>query len=79
MTARQGRSVFPGVDYGLGIMEVHSDCGPALGHTGSIPGFRTDAWTLDKSDRSVVVMVNRNDDLMSQGTINDLVQLGLCS
>lgn len=79
MTARQGRSVIPGVDYGLGIMQFDSDCGRALGHRGSIPGFTTDAWTLAKSDRSVVVMVNRNDDLMSAGTLIDLVQLGLCS
>lgn len=45
-------------DYGLGL--IHSDvtCGTALGHSGRMDGFTTEAWTLEDGSRSAVVAIN---------------------
>ena len=45
-------------DYGFGLARERFSCGPAMGHAGRLSGISTEAWTLDDSDRSTVVLVN---------------------
>jgi D-alanyl-D-alanine carboxypeptidase len=64
-----------GMDYGLGVWFDRESCGIALGHSGAGPGFSTKAWTLEGTERSVVVMVNDGDG----GSIADyFATTGLC-
>ena len=60
MTTSLGPATFAD-DYGLGIWINRESCGVAMGHSGAGPGFNTKAWTLQGTDRSVVVMVNDGD------------------
>ena len=45
-------------DYGFGLARERFSCGPAMGHSGRLSGISTEAWTLDDTDRSTVVLVN---------------------
>ena len=62
--------------YGLGVWIVEATCGKALGHSGSLPGYVIQAWTLKGEDRSVVVMVNDGDEY---DTAQDIADTALCS
>jgi D-alanyl-D-alanine carboxypeptidase len=61
-------------DYGLGIVVRKVSCGKALGHSGRLTGFSIDAYTLEDSDRSTVIMVN---DHLSVA-IASIVETALC-
>lgn len=63
-------------DYGLGLIHNEVSCGVAVGHSGRIGGFTNEAWTLEDSDRSMVVTVNdeRADDIA-----RSIVETALCS
>ena len=55
-----------GSGYGLGIARQPFTCGMALGHSGRIDGFSTEAWTLVDGQRSVVVV--ENDERLHRAT-----------
>jgi D-alanyl-D-alanine carboxypeptidase len=63
-------------DYGLGLIHYEVGCGVALGHSGRIGGFTVEAWTLQDSDRSTVVMVN---DQGADDIARGIVEIALCS
>jgi D-alanyl-D-alanine carboxypeptidase len=43
--------------YGLGLAQLDTPCGPVYGHTGGIPGYRSDLFTDSTGSRSVEVFV----------------------
>jgi D-alanyl-D-alanine carboxypeptidase len=49
--------VGPGEDYGLGLQRWDFGCGTAWGHTGSIPGYTTLAWTSPNAEEQTLVVV----------------------
>jgi D-alanyl-D-alanine carboxypeptidase len=65
-----------GVDYGLGIVLGDARCGPMIGHTGEVPGFIIEAYTLEAEPRSAVVMVNASDPAGAQA--GPLLEAALC-
>jgi D-alanyl-D-alanine carboxypeptidase len=75
MTTSVGSVAPAALDYGLGIWLNREPCGDAMGHSGAGPGFNTKAWTLQDSDRSVVVMVNDGDGF---SVANALATAALC-
>jgi hypothetical protein len=56
---RSPRGVVTGIR-GLALVSVLLDgpCGPIIGHSGGVPGFSIDAYTLEDENRFAVVMVN---------------------
>lgn len=63
--------------YGLGLAAVETDCGPALGHSGRLPGLATEAWSMPDRDRTVVVLVN-GDGRSAGGTLDVVREAALC-
>lgn len=63
--------------YGLGLAELATPCGKAVGHTGVVDGFVSAAYTRRREHVAVVVMVNTDRDL-STGLLHDVVETGLC-
>jgi D-alanyl-D-alanine carboxypeptidase len=49
--------------YGLGLAEMPTPCGPVYGHTGGIPGYRSDVFTDATGTRSAVVVVTEQQGL----------------
>lgn len=52
------RTVAPGSTYGLGLDRVYTTCGPAFGHSGDGPGYRSVVYARPNGRRIAVVMVN---------------------
>ncbi|GAA1268885.1 serine hydrolase domain-containing protein [Saccharothrix xinjiangensis] len=52
-----------GDGYGLGVMEVHSPCGVAWGHSGGFPGYRSHHYTDPTGARAVTVLLTTTYDL----------------
>jgi D-alanyl-D-alanine carboxypeptidase len=48
----------PGMQYGLGLIAQRTPCGVGWGHTGSVPGYATFAFTNRSGHRAVVLMVS---------------------
>jgi D-alanyl-D-alanine carboxypeptidase len=67
-----------GFGYGLGLYEVQTTCGPAWGHDGSVPGYRTFAFADPAGRRSVTVLTNSELDEAAGATLNNLINVGLC-
>ena len=63
-------------DYGLGLIHYDVSCGVALGHSGRIGGFTSEAWTMADGDRSTVVTVN---DESADDIARSIVEVALCS
>jgi D-alanyl-D-alanine carboxypeptidase len=56
---RELRKIVPGSDqYALGIKRGQLACADAWGHGGSVPGYRTLAYSSDDGSRQAIVMVN---------------------
>ncbi|MEA5365365.1 serine hydrolase domain-containing protein [Amycolatopsis sp., V23-08] len=49
--------------YGLGLARLDTPCGPVYGHTGGIPGYRSDLFTDSTGSRSVEVFVTEQQGL----------------
>ena len=49
--------------YALGLLVYHFDCGDAFGHDGALPGYRTGLLHNPAGDRSMVLVVNTENDL----------------
>jgi D-alanyl-D-alanine carboxypeptidase len=65
-----------GISYGLGIFEVPTPCGPAIGHNGAVLGYATDVFTTRDGSRQVVLTSNQfpGDALAAQeALIGDLL------
>jgi D-alanyl-D-alanine carboxypeptidase len=54
-----------GVRYGLGLARIAISCGQAWGHSGEVPGFASQAWSVPDGTRSIVILLNETgyDDL----------------
>jgi D-alanyl-D-alanine carboxypeptidase len=50
-------------EYGLGLARLNTPCGPVYGHTGGIPGYRSDLFTDSTGTRSVEVFVTEQQGL----------------
>ncbi len=46
--------------YGYGLAHETLRCGTAIGHSGRIPGYVAEAWTMPFRGRNVVVLANRD-------------------
>jgi D-alanyl-D-alanine carboxypeptidase len=44
-----------GAGYGLGVIELPTPCGPAIGHNGAVFGYITDVFTTPGGDRQVIL------------------------
>jgi D-alanyl-D-alanine carboxypeptidase len=64
-----------GDSYGYGLDHIEIDCGPLIGHMGSLPGFTTDAWRRIDGTRTVVVLINDEPD---SAEITPLLSAALC-
>jgi len=79
MTAAQVGDVGIGAaHYGFGLAQLDTRCGIAYGHGGHLPGYLTEAWTLESLDREVVVLVNRFDDSVTGLAFAAMVEQALC-
>ena len=56
-----------GERYGLGLMELPTPCGRAIGHGGAIDGYLSEMFYVPQFDVAVVVFANASD-----GAIEDL-------
>jgi len=66
-------------DYGYGLARQHLSCGSAFGHSGRLPGYYTEAWTMPQRHRSVVAFANRADLTGQAGPpLESLVDEVLC-
>ena len=79
MTEPSTEEVFPSWDYGLGLAHLKFRCGRAYGDNGAVPGYMTEAWTLEGRDREVVIVVNVADDRTPSGDARRAVEQTLCS
>jgi D-alanyl-D-alanine carboxypeptidase len=59
-----------GVQYGLGVFQLQTPCGPAWGHDGDFFGFATISLTSPDGSRQVVISLN-SDRILSQQTEAD--------
>lgn len=48
-------------EYGLGLWTWTMRCADGIGHSGSLFGFSSKAWTMPDKGRSIVVLVNESD------------------
>jgi D-alanyl-D-alanine carboxypeptidase len=76
MATSRGWLTNRGGDYGLGISLPDGPCGPMIGHSGSLPGFSIDAYTLEDRSRFAVVMVNTSQPAGAQS--GPLLEAALC-
>jgi len=63
--------------YGLGMARTQTDCGEALGHSGRIPGYSSEAWAASDTSRSVVVLANTTSRSADR-TLDTVVEAALC-
>jgi D-alanyl-D-alanine carboxypeptidase len=50
-----------GLRYGLGLFRIETPCGPAFGHDGDFPGFRSIVLSSEDGRRQAVLMRNASD------------------
>jgi D-alanyl-D-alanine carboxypeptidase len=53
--------------YGLGLAQLNTPCGPVYGHTGGIPGYRSDLFADRTGTRTVEVFVTEQQGLIEPG------------
>ncbi|MEV7075765.1 serine hydrolase domain-containing protein [Streptomyces sp. NPDC093990] len=73
---------WPGVRYGLGLMEVPLSCGGAyFGHGGDVPGYTTRNGISADGHRAVVLNAtgDGSSDSSTQRAQNDLIDTELCA
>ena len=78
MTAQHSEQVLAWNGYGYGVAQQSTDCGTAFGHSGRLDGYVAESWTVPSSDRSVVVMANRDENGGSGVVLAQLVSAALC-
>ncbi|MEW2357480.1 serine hydrolase domain-containing protein [Spirillospora sp. NPDC029432] len=70
-------------DYGLGVARRRFSCGPAWGHDGGFPGYRTWAYTSADGKRQAVITYNDNAAEMEadprfRAHLNQAIDAALC-
>ena len=73
--AAQDMGVYSG--YGLGLGELATSCGSAVGHFGAWDGYSSAAFTRPDTDHEVVLLVNASRDLAT-GPLQDILDTALC-
>ena len=71
----------PGLESGLGIVELALPCGKVWGHDGGSPGYNAFAFTSASGSRQVVVFVNLGEDSQSskaKAAISQLLTTAYC-
>ncbi|CAN5502986.1 serine hydrolase domain-containing protein [soil metagenome] len=63
--------------YGLGLAELPTPCGPAVGHSGVVDGYVSAAYT-NRQDGSAVVLLVNTDRSLELGPLHDLLTTALC-
>ncbi|MEO5711510.1 MAG: serine hydrolase domain-containing protein [Nocardioidaceae bacterium] len=63
--------------YGLGLAELPTPCGPAVGHSGVVDGYVSAAYT-NRHDGSAVVLLVNTDRSLETGPLHDLLTTALC-
>ena len=79
MTTPYSDEVFQGWDYGYGLAHLELRCGRAFGDNGALPGYLSEAWTLEGGDRAVAVLANTFDSDSVSGETGRVVEHALCS
>jgi len=64
--------------YGYGLAMRGTPCGRALGHSGRLRGYVTEAWTLPSRDRTVVVVANRDENGGNGDSLGGVIDSALC-
>lgn len=65
---REMRTAVAGPGYGLGLAVDRLQCGPALGHTGGVPGYTSIAYGSEDGSRQAIVLVNTTPQSDRLGT-----------
>ncbi len=78
MTDTGGDDLAGWTGYGLGLAALDTDCGVAVGHSGRLPGFVSEAWTYRREGRSVVILANSSSP-SAFDTLDDIRNAALCS
>ncbi|HEV7626330.1 MAG TPA: serine hydrolase domain-containing protein, partial [Streptomyces sp.] len=78
MTAQHSDVVLDWDGYGYGVARRATDCGTALGHSGRLDGYVTEAWTVPSRDVTVVVLANRGENGGGGGVLGQFVDAALC-
>jgi D-alanyl-D-alanine carboxypeptidase len=56
----------PGAEYGLGVSEIQTPCGPAWGHDGGVPSAVSTSLISPDGSRQVVLMVTREGNTWTE-------------
>jgi D-alanyl-D-alanine carboxypeptidase len=75
---RTGVAAAGGLTYGLGIYQIQTTCGPAWGHDGSVPGYRSFAFTDVTGRRSVALLLNSELGETDSAALNGALNAALC-
>jgi D-alanyl-D-alanine carboxypeptidase len=70
-----------GARYGYGLASLPLPCGPAWGHDGGAPGYRTFALTSPDGTRQAVVFANLDEESLTpraQTALNELLAAAFC-
>jgi D-alanyl-D-alanine carboxypeptidase len=64
--------------YGLGIAATFTKCGPAFGHDGDFPGYRTEVFGTANGKREAVLMVNVDETFVRWARLEAIAKTALC-
>jgi D-alanyl-D-alanine carboxypeptidase len=65
-------------NYGLGLMQFQTTCGPAYGHLGDTPGYRTAVYAKADGRRVAAAMINIDATRVSWGELRTAAESALC-
>ena len=69
----------PGVQYGLGLLEADTPCGPAYGHEGDLLGYRSFVYARPNGTRVALVMVNIDNTYLSRSELETAAETAFCA
>jgi D-alanyl-D-alanine carboxypeptidase len=84
-TNKDWRSFWPGIRYGLGLMQIQSSCGPYWSHGGDVMGYTTRNGISADGKRSLMITINTDSMQPRPGVpapvgeiTNQLIDNALC-
>lgn len=75
---RPMRGTWPYTGYGLGLASIQTECGTAIGHGGSLPGYLASEYATRNDRRSVVYVVNTSPTHAANDAIVSVISSALC-
>jgi len=72
------KTAAPGVEYGLGLLQLDTHCGRVYGHEGDLLGYRTVVYASPDGTRVAIVMVNVDRTYVSQSELEQAAETVFC-